>query len=192
MPAKAGFGEIRIQTLGQLSDEVRGKIANISQGAIHARVSQFLASGSVRVWFSSDCHKDGQIIFCRPDDKGYCAGILFPPDPQHQRRSELRIPLMDQPAIVTPLEGRTSDRYDAQAIDISRSGLGLLVEQRLAVNTWVKVELSFAIAFGEVQYSKAETDGGFRVGLRVETLLMRDGRIGDVPEILERTPCFRI
>jgi PilZ domain len=175
-PAITGFGEIRIETLGLSASKVRGSIVNISQGAIHVRVSQFVSSDSVRVWFSEDCQRDGKLIFCRAEENTYRVGIHFPPDAQYSQRSELRIPLLEQPAIVSELEGRTQARYDAQVVDISRSGLGLLVNVRLAVNTWVKVELTFAIAFGEVMYSKAEVHGGYRVGLRVETLLMRDGR----------------
>jgi hypothetical protein len=175
-PSSPGFGEITIETLGLFLSQVRAQLVNISQGAIHIRVSQFLTADSVRVWFSEDCHSDGKLIFCRAEENTYRAGIHFPPDAQHHPRSELRIPLMNQSAIVSQLEGRTQVRYDAQAIDISRSGLGLLVEQRLPINTWVKVELAFAIVFGEVMYSKANEYGGYRVGLRTETLLMRDGR----------------
>ncbi|HEY2844067.1 MAG TPA: PilZ domain-containing protein, partial [Bryobacteraceae bacterium] len=163
---------------------LRGNLANISQGAIHIKVSQFLPAKPVRVWFSEDCHKDGQVIFCQPENNLYCVGITFPPDPQSLNRSELRVPLTNQPAIVSQLEGRTDAKFDAQAVDISRSGLGLLLDQRLPVNTWVKVELAFAIAFGEVQYSKPDPDGGYRVGLHMETLLMRDGRLGQVADLL--------
>jgi hypothetical protein len=191
-PAKSGFGEIRIETLSHLSGEVRGIIVNISQGAIHVRVSHFVSSDSVRVWFSEDCHRDGKLIFCHAEENTYRVGVHFPPDAEHHKRSELRIPLLEQPAIVSELEGRTQAKYDAQAVDISRSGLGLLVDARLAVNTWVKVELTFAIAFGEVMYSKAEAHGGYRVGLRMETLLMRDGRSDFDAGILDHPlPCER-
>jgi hypothetical protein len=179
-----GFGEIRIETLGRLTDEIHGVIANITQGAIHVRVSQFLNSKSVRVWFSENCHSDGQLLFCRADEKAYCAGILFPPDPQQRARSELRVPLTNESAVITQLEGQAHAKCDAQAVDISRSGLGLLVDQRFTVGGWIKVELSFAIVFGEVMYSKPFPDGKYRLGLRIETLLMRDGRTGLDAEVL--------
>jgi len=173
-----GFGKIRIEAASCSASEVHGTIANISQGAIHVSVPQFLNSKSVRVWFSENCHIDGQVIFCRAEEKAYRAGIHFPPDPQRQRRSELRVPLTNESAVVTQLEGQTHTKCDAQALDISRSGLGLKLDHRLPVSAWVKVELSFAILFGEVLYSKPDQDGGWRVGLRMETLLMRDGRTG--------------
>jgi hypothetical protein len=121
-------------------------------------------------------------------DDAYRVGISFPPDPRQQRRLEFRVPLRDQAALILELEGSRDHQWDARATDISRSGLGLLVDQRLAVNTIVKVELSFAIVFGEVLYSQPLIDGGFRVGLRMETLLMRDGRMGLDAEILDRPP----
>ena len=85
-----GFGKVRIESLGRPL-EVRGIITNITQGAIHVTVDEFLAA-SVRVWFSEDCHSDGQVIFCRAVENVYHAGIDFLPDPQLQKRSELRIP----------------------------------------------------------------------------------------------------
>src|SRR5438046_3173201 len=134
--ATFGAGEVRIETFSQ-AGQVLGGIVNISQGAIHVRLTQFLNAKSVRVWFSEDCYNDGQVVFCREEKKAYVAGIHFPPDPRYPRRSELRIPLQNQPAIVSPLEGRSKEKYDAQALDISRSGLGLLMDQHLTVDTWV-------------------------------------------------------
>ncbi len=185
-PLHVGFGEIRIETLGPVASEARGTISNISQGAIHIRVSRLLSAGLVRVWFSENCHSDGLLIFCRREKNSYHAGIHFPPDPHQQKRSMLRVPLANEPAVVSQLEDKTQAKCDAQAIDISRSGLGLLVDQALAVNTFVKVELAFAIVFGEVLYSKAQPQGGYRVGLRVETLLMRDTRRGGGAEMPDR------
>jgi len=173
------FGKIRIETLGHFTCEVNGIIVNISQGAIHVRVPQFLTADSVRVWFSENCHIDGQLIFCHAEENTYLIGIHFPPDPQGHKRSELRVPLLNEPCVVFKLEDRTQGKCNAQAIDISRSGLGLLVDQGLTVNTWVKVELAFAIVFGEVMHSKPAENGGYRVGLRTETLLMRDGHTSE-------------
>ena len=181
-----GFGEIRIETLGCVFSEARGTITNITQGAVHVKVSRILTAGSVRVWFSPNCHSDGLLIFCHAEEDAFRAGIHFPPDPRHHKRSELRIPLPSEPAVVFQLEGKTQVKCDARAIDISRSGLGLLVDQPLAVNAWIKVELAFAIVFGEVLYSKAEASVGHRVGLRIETLLMRDGQTGKEAELLNR------
>lgn len=181
-----GFGEIRIETLGRFTSEVFGTIANISHGAVHVRVAQFLTAGSVRVWFSENCHCDGELVFCRAEESAYRAGIHFPPDPRQPTRTELRVPLINEPALVTILDGRTNSKLDAQAVDISRSGLGLLLAQRLTVSAWIKVELSFAIVFGEVMYSKPVKNSEFRAGLRMETLLMRDGRTGQDAEELNR------
>jgi hypothetical protein len=48
----------------------------------------------------------------------------------------------------------------------------------LIPKTWVKVELSFAIAFGEVVYSRPNDLGSHRVGIRLEALIMREGLQG--------------
>ncbi len=184
-----GFGDIRIQKLNVPDHDAPGRIANISHGAIHVKVRHYLSPGSIRVWFSGDCHRDGELIFCHSDGDSFRGGVVFPPDPVDVKRSELRVPLTDESAIIIQLEGEHLVKRDAQALDISRSGLGLLMDQPLAAGSWVKVELAFAIVFGEVLYSKAHANGGYRLGLRIETLLMRDGRLGEAPELTSLSPC---
>src|SRR5262249_49135322 len=120
----SGFGDIRLEIAGTATSEIRGTIANISHGAIHVKVPQFLDTKSVRVWFSENCHLDGQLLFCRAEDGKYRAGIYFPPDHHHNKRSELRVPLPDVPALVFQFEGATLKKCEAKAVDISRSGLG--------------------------------------------------------------------
>ena len=182
-----GFGEIRIEVLGRhIPLEVRGLITNIAEGTIHVTIQEYLGPTAVRVWFSDDCHSDGQVLFCRVIENAYNAGIDFPPDPRQRRRSELRVPLTNQSAVVYQLEGSKAGKYTAKATDISRSGLGLLLDHQLAPNTLVKVELTFAVVFAEVLYAKPVPGGGYRVGLRMETLLMRDGRTGFDAELLDR------
>jgi hypothetical protein len=46
---RSGFGEITIEMPGHVPSQVHGTIANISQGAIHVRVPEFLNAKSVRV-----------------------------------------------------------------------------------------------------------------------------------------------
>ena len=182
-----GFGKVRIEVLGRrIPLDVFGTITNITQGEIHVALDEFLRNSPVRVWFSDDCHSDGQLLFCRVINGDYQAGISFPPDPRQHRRAELRVPLRNQTATVFPVDGSKNDRWNAQATDISRSGLGLLMDHQLPVKTIVKVELSFAIVFGEILYSKATADAAYRVGLRMETLLLRDGRTGLDAEVLDR------
>ena len=183
-----GPAEVRVETMGTIRTQIVGRIVNISQGAIHVKIPEYLPAKPVRVWFSEDCHSDGQVVFCRAEKDAYRTGIHFPPDPRLHKRSELRIPLTNQPAVISHLEGRTAERYDAQAVDISRSGLGLLVDRHLTVDTWIKVELGFAIAFGEVLYSKPTEAGVYRVGLRVETLLMREGPQGQSFDEITKPP----
>jgi hypothetical protein len=176
---RSEFGQIRIEVLGRrILLEVQGTITNITQGAIHVALDEFLRNAGVRVWFSEDCHIDGQLLFCRAVGDAYRAGISFPPDARQRKRSELRVPLRNQPALVSALEVSRDQQWKAQATDISRSGLGLLVDHALTVGTLVKVDLQFGIVFGEVLYCKPGLDGSYRAGLHMETLVMRDGRIG--------------
>jgi hypothetical protein len=168
-------GEIKIELLGKSTDKIRGNIVNISQGAVHVRISQYFSPCAVRVWFSDNCSKEGQLIFCKTEDGAFRAGIHFPPDPQDLRRSEFRVPLANEPVLIFLVDDQLDSGMDAQAVDISRSGLGLLVAKRLIVGTVVRVHLTFGVAFGEVMYSTVSDRGMFAVGLHLETLLIRQG-----------------
>jgi hypothetical protein len=147
-------------------------------------VDEFLKGGAVRVWFSDGCHSDGHIIFCRVQKNAYLVCIHFPPNPQQYHRSEERVALSNEPATVFALEDPSRTKYEAHAVDISRSGLGLIMDRRLTPLTWVKVELAFAILFGEVRYCTPNGDYRFRVGLRIETLFERNIRSGQTTETL--------
>ena len=182
MSTSTGIGEVRLEMLGRLNREISGSIANISLGAIHVVVDEYLKAGPVRVWFSDGCHSDGQIVFSRVQDNAYRVCIHFPPNPQQYQRSEQRVALSNEPAVLFALEDPERKRYEAQAVDISRSGVGLMMDERLTSLAWVKVELAFAILFGEVRYCKPTEDGRFRVGLRIETLFERNIRKGGAAE----------
>jgi hypothetical protein len=170
---QSGFGAVTVEVLGRFPAKIHGTIKNISHGAVHVNVGTCIEPSDVRVWFSDDCYRSGQLSFCRADARGFCAGIYLEADPSHQQRSEIRVPLANEGAIVTVLENADPGRREAQATDISKSGLGLLVDRTLPQGAWIKVELSFGIAFGDVRYCKEESPGLFRVGLRTETMLMR-------------------
>ena len=63
--------------------------------------------------------------------------------------------------------------HSAKLLDVSRSGLGLLVDIPLPVDSWVKVEIKSAIIFGDVRHCTRVEGQGYRVGLATQTVIFR-------------------
>lgn len=172
-----GFGRASVECLDDTHRRYRGLLANICDGEIHVDVLEDIpVPSAVRVWFAGDCWRAGDVLFCVPVDVGYRVGITFAQAVGIGQREEERTPLENAPAVVRLLEGPCSE-HSGEGTDISSSGVGLRVLERLPVGTWVKIEFSFAIAYGEIRYCHPAAEGQFRVGVRAETILHR----GSVP-----------
>jgi hypothetical protein len=68
------------------------------------------------------------------------------------------------------------DRWPIQIIDVSRSGLGLIVPTRLSEGSLVQVQIGEAFALGEVRFSEHIGEGQFRTGIRVQDVRARTER----------------
>jgi hypothetical protein len=88
-------------------------------------------------------------------------------------RSEGRVPVEAQPALVTVLEGCNSDKIPVSVVNISRKGLGLRSDRRIPQDVWVKIDLSYALVFGEVKHC-SQDEKGYRVGIRTDTVIHRE------------------
>ncbi len=88
-------------------------------------------------------------------------------------RSEPRFLVKHDPALVTALVGPELVPVQARLLDLSHSGLGLLVDVHLPTNAWIKVEFGATIIFGEVRHCRLMQDGQYRLGARSDTVLFR-------------------
>lgn len=76
-----------------------------------------------------------------------------------------------------PVEGKKGTAFSqSQTIDISRGGVGLIVNEAVAVNTRMAVELNLAadsepvLAMGQVRWVQRLPDSGYRLGIAFDQL----------------------
>ena len=97
-------------------------------------------------------------------------------DTRRERRYHARLPVEFQVRVVD--EGGSS--AIGRLVDISKSGISVLVPEALAAGSRVRVELSDAVLLGRVVYANpgSHTDSGaiakFRLGIVLEQVLIGD------------------
>jgi hypothetical protein len=89
------------------------------------------------------------------------------------RRAEIRYPAQD-PAELQLLHGPSEPMFGT-VLDVSRSGLRVVVPKRIDSGAQVRVKLHHNFIFGEVRYCRA-ISGAFHVGLRIKDLVRPVGR----------------
>lgn len=91
-----------------------------------------------------------------------------------ERRTETRYPTRGDPAELELLQGPAVPQYGT-ILDVSRSGLRVVLLKRMDRGEQVKVKLQGNVIFGEVRYCRAAS-GAFQVGIRIRDLVRAAGR----------------
>ncbi len=161
--------EVRV---GTGANQMVGRLRNFADGAIQVSIPEVLRdAAAVTVTFTDDCTLEGKVLYCNPQEGAYRAGIYFTTDAD-RRRKQPRYAAPDEPVKISFL-GRQHSSIDGWVIDVSKSGVGLGLADRISVGEWVKLEMKSVILFGEVRHCRQEPDGSFRTGVAIETVISR-------------------
>lgn len=153
------------------STEVVGHLRNITQGAAHLILPKALQTNeAVRIEFRDDCLIQGSVLYCSPMDNGYRAAVSFQGDGLNLRTEERYCVPQESAKIVSLVSLRA---FEATVVDVSRSGMGLKTSFPVSMAELVKIEMKNALVFGDVRHCREDPAGGYRVGVRIETLLSR-------------------
>lgn len=129
---------------------------------------KFPVDTRIQILFKGQVLK-GEITYCNVERDGYSVGATFG-GPGAIRR-ELRVPV-DLPALLTLPQ--CSSGTKARIVDMSASGLGLLVPMEIAVGTGVAVDFAHGTAFGEIRHCVPQK-GYYRAGLALEEFIPAEG-----------------
>jgi hypothetical protein len=95
-----------------------------------------------------------------------------------ERRTETRYPTRGDPAelelVSAPSEPPSEPMYGT-VLDVSRSGLRVVLPRRMDRSEQVKVKLQGNVILGEVRYCRA-VSGAFHVGIRIRELMRPTAR----------------
>jgi hypothetical protein len=91
-------------------------------------------------------------------------------DASPNRRTEPRFHVSDV-VFLRSLAPLLLDRWPVQIIDVSKSGLGLLVPTRLLPDVIVQVQSGTTFALGEVRHSKQINERQFHTGIMLQDVI---------------------
>jgi hypothetical protein len=85
-------------------------------------------------------------------------------------RAETRVSVKEQFAEVTILCWG-APKTSARILDISRSGIGLVLQHHLPEGTWIKLKIGQVLIFGYIRYCRGTAEGTYRAGLISDTVI---------------------
>jgi|SRR5579875_807852 len=115
-----------------------------------------------------------QVVYCHPDGGGsYHLGVRMNQNNGETLRAEPRIPVdleakVNIPGTHLPVVGRV--------VNISASGLGLLLDCEVPTDGLAYLELEIGYAFGEIRHC-SKVSNGYRVGLKLDEFISRDDEV---------------
>lgn len=123
--------------------------------------------------------RNGEITYCNSERDGYSVGATF--GAPGAIRRELRVPV-DLPALLTLPQ--CSSGTKARIVDMSASGLGLLVPIEIAVGTGVAIDFAHGTAFGEIRHCVPQK-GYYRAGLALEEFIPAENSKAPQPSLAD-------
>jgi hypothetical protein len=165
---------VSLEILGEHPGTIPGTVKQITDRSMHLVVAHLVYPNSrVRVVFPNNYSVEGDVIFRNPSGDGFIIGVFFEGYAIRDLRSEARISIQNEKAMVSILEGGTGAKIPAVVVDISPKGLGLRIDQSIPSGAWIKVELPHTLVIGEVRHCSLGAKGDYSVGIRTETTIDR-------------------
>lgn len=88
-------------------------------------------------------------------------------------RAEPRFSVREEPAAVWVLTQSRSQMRTGRLLDISHSGLGILLEEEIPAGSWIRVEFGDVAVFGEVRYCRRQGGSGYRLGALTDWVIAK-------------------
>lgn len=175
---------VLVTALDDSGVRVFGALRNTSGSAIQLILPVALMTGArVSVQLSEDCITHGKVASCERQDASYFTEVRLD---ENLLRQEPRFEVHEA-VKVTVLNVPTHPLVDGRVSDLSRSGLGLELVTPIPAGCSVKVELTSMVVLGEVKHCK-KTEGGFKAGVQIETVLDRRATAPERPAPRKREP----
>lgn len=167
---RAPVVEVKVTVLGERTAcELAGHLRKTGVGGMQLLLPIPLADGvPLRVEYQK-CAVYGQALYSKNLSAGvYIVGFGAR---AHGRRED-RVPV-DEPASVRCLHPARRRSVKGRVVDVSKSGLGLLLKSEIAAGTEVMVKLRDRAVCGEVRHCRA-VEEGYRAGMEVSEVLVRE------------------
>lgn len=90
-----------------------------------------------------------------------------------EARAEPRFQVRQDRACLWVVDALSQRAHEARLLDVSCSGLGVVVEDEIPVGSWIRVDFGDVAVFGEVRYCRQQSVGHYRVGAASDWVIGR-------------------
>lgn len=112
---------------------------------------------------------EGEVAYCQAvDGGGYDLGVRMSGGEETVRK-ELRLPVDVSCTLKLP----GAEAMAVRIVDMAQSGLGLLLPNSVPAGISAAIDLVDGIAFGEINYCKAQPVDGYRAAFRIEEFIAK-------------------
>ncbi|MBV9083137.1 MAG: hypothetical protein JOZ62_10700 [Acidobacteriaceae bacterium] len=161
--------EVKLQMLDGAREEFPATIRRATTGFFQLRCPVRLADGRKLNLIYLDRSVEAEVMYCQKQDFGrYHVGIRMMESKGTIRR-ELRLPVDVSGMLFVP--GRKP--IPARIVDMSQSGLGMLIGSAVRSGISASVDLDAGMGFGEIRYCNQESNGVYRAGFWLEEFICR-------------------
>lgn len=173
---------VELQCDDETGERIPARLRRVNTGFLRVRSPVWIRPGRrLRMLYEGHA-TEVEVVYCVRPELGPChLGLKILSHTGGAIRHEVQLPVdirasMNFPGAVAPIRGRV--------VDISPSGLGLLLSKPVTAGEYASVDLGHGIAFGEIRYCRAESKRTFRACFWIEEFMPRNRK--EVP--LRRKP----
>ena len=160
---------VKLQMLDGPREELEATIRRATTGFFQLRSPVKLVEGRKLNLIYLDRSVEAEVMYCQKQDPGrYHVGVRMTESTGTIRR-ELRLPVDVSGMLFVP--GRKP--IPARIVDMSQSGLGLVLSSSVPSGISASVDLDAGMGFGEIRYCKEEEKGRYRAGFWLEEFICR-------------------
>ncbi|QOY89385.1 PilZ domain-containing protein [Paludibaculum fermentans] len=88
-------------------------------------------------------------------------------------RTEPRFAVREEKAVLWVLHPRQAHAREGRLLDVSHSGLGIVLPEEIPAGSWIRVEFGDVAVFGEVRYCRQQAGGEFRMGALTDWVIAK-------------------
>jgi hypothetical protein len=172
--ASANEFEIPVQLFAMdgARETFSARIRRVNSGFFQLRITMAVGVGRKLVMHYDSCRVELEVLYCQNPGIGpYYVGAKVLNQDGGAVRKEVRLPVDILAKVTVPGQ---LDRNDARIIDMSSSGLGLVVPRSVDTGSVIAVDTGLGIAFGEVRHCAKTPQGDYRIGISLEEFITRD------------------
>jgi PilZ domain len=163
---------ITLRPLDEMQEQVHAHIRRVNTGFfLIAAPACFKPERRLEMVFEGrriEC----QVVYCHAEGaETFNLGVRMSHN-SDALRAEPRIPVELEAKLNVPGAAPISGRV----VNISASGLGLLIDKEVPTDELAYAELEIGFAFGEIRHC-SKTPAGYRVGLKLDEFISRDDEV---------------